>query len=90
LSEAGGDSPQCGYRNEYHQARAARFRLHWPVSASIGFTLWERALLRCCVTVMKNRYRLIRYGRRGGKYYPHDNETGLREGRKTASRPRRP
>jgi hypothetical protein len=37
---------------------------------------------------MKNRYRLIRYGRRGGKYYPHDNETGLREGRKTASRPR--
>ena len=37
---------------------------------------------------MKNRYRLIRYGRRGGKYYLHDNETGLREGLKTASRPR--
>ena len=27
---------------------------------------------------MKNRYRLVRYGRRGGNYYLHDSETGQR------------
>jgi hypothetical protein len=37
---------------------------------------------------MKNRYRLVRYGRCGGYYYLHDNETGQREGLETRDKAR--
>jgi hypothetical protein len=37
---------------------------------------------------MKNRYRLVRYGRRGGNYYLHDNETGQRESLETRDKAR--
>jgi hypothetical protein len=37
---------------------------------------------------MKNRYRLVCYGRCGGYYYLHDNETGQREGLETKDKAR--
>ncbi len=37
---------------------------------------------------MKNRYRLVRYGRRGGIYYLHDSENGKRESLETKDKAR--
>ena len=37
---------------------------------------------------MKNRFRIIVYGRRGGIYYVHDNQTGRRESLRTTDRRR--
>ncbi len=37
---------------------------------------------------MKNRFRIIFYGRRGGIYYVHDNRTGRRESLRTTDRRR--
>ena len=37
---------------------------------------------------MKDRFRIIHYGLRGGNYYLHDNETGKRESLHTTN-PRR-
>lgn len=67
---------------------AARIGLYRHESVSIGLTLRYRSLHTWIVTIMKNRYRLVRYSRCKGYYYLHDNKTGQRESLKTRDKAR--